>query len=127
MDCPKSSGSRDPTAHTSIIIGAGMSSHELRKPLDAVYGWTRLMHENVLNETERDEAVNSIMRNDEAQGRLIEYVLDITRIVNQKLSLDRKILDFDSIVSQAAEAVEPSANAKAIRLHTVIESRDLLV
>lgn len=105
----------------------GLISHELRTPLNAVFGWTRLMQENVLNETERAEAVNSIIRNAEAQGRLIEEVLDITRIVNQKLSLDRQILDLDSIVSQVAETIEPSANAKAIRFHAVIESRDLLV
>src|SRR3954454_5513876 len=63
----------------------GIVSHELRTPLNAVYGWTRLIQGNVLNETERTEAVKSIMRNAEAQGRLIEEILDITRIVNQKL------------------------------------------
>ncbi|HJT80806.1 MAG TPA: ATP-binding protein [Chthoniobacterales bacterium] len=105
----------------------GMISHELRTPLNAVFGWTRLMQENVLNENERVEAVNSIMRNAEAQGRLIEDVLDITRIVNQKLSLDRKIMNLDGIVSDAVEAVTPSANAKGVQLQTVIESRDILV
>jgi PAS domain S-box-containing protein len=105
----------------------GMISHELRTPLSAVFGWTRLMQENVLNETERVEAVNSIMRNAEAQSRLIEDVLDITRIVNQKLSLDRKIFNPDGIVREAIEAVRPSANARAIKLQTSIESRDLLI
>ena len=105
----------------------GMISHELRTPLNAVFGWTRLMQENVLNERERVEAVNSIMRNAEAQGRLIEDVLDITRIVNQKLSLDRKIVNLDGIVNDAVDAIMPSANAKGVRLQTVIESRDILV
>src|SRR3954468_22420236 len=105
----------------------GMISHELRTPLNAVFGWTRLMQENVLNETERAEAVNSIIRNAEAQGRLIEEVLDITRIVNQKLSLDRRIVNLDGIVNDAVEAVMPSANAKGVRLQTAIESRDILV
>jgi PAS domain S-box-containing protein len=105
----------------------GMISHELRTPLNAVFGWTRLMQENMLNEEERVEAVNSIMRNAEAQGRLIEDVLDITRIVNQKLSLDRKVVNLDGIVSEAVEAIEPSANSRAVKLQTSIESRDLLV
>jgi PAS domain S-box-containing protein len=105
----------------------GVISHELRTPLNAVFGWTRLMQENVLNEEERVEAVNSIMRNAEAQGRLIEDVIDITRIVNQKLSLDRKILNLDGIVSEAVDAVQPSASAKAIHLQASIDSRDLLV
>jgi CheY-like chemotaxis protein len=85
------------------------------------------MQENVLNEEERVEAVNSIMRNAEAQGRLIEDVIDITRIVNQKLSLDRKILNLDGIVSEAVDAVQPSASAKATHLQASIDSRDLLV
>lgn len=105
----------------------GMISHELRTPLNAVFGWTRLMQENVLDESEREEAVNSIMRNAEAQGRLIEDVLDITRIVNQKLSLDRKIINLDGIVNDVVEAVRPSANAKGVQLRTAIESRDILV
>ncbi len=48
----------------------GMVSHELRTPLNAVFGWTRLMQENVLGEEERAQAVDSIMRNAEAQARL---------------------------------------------------------
>ncbi len=45
------------------------------------------MQENVLSEDERAQAMDSIMRNSQAQARLIEDVLDITRIVNQKLCL----------------------------------------
>ena len=71
----------------------GMISHELRTPLNAVFGWTRLMQENLLSEEERGEAVKSIMRNAEAQARLIEDVLDITRIINHKLSLDREVIN----------------------------------
>ena len=105
----------------------GMISHELRTPLNAVFGWTRLMQEDVLSEEERKEAVNSIMRNAEAQARLIEDVLDITRIVNQKLTLDRAVLNLSSIVRQAVDAVRPSADVKGIALETAIASEDLLV
>src|SRR5213078_2785189 len=73
-------------------------SHELRTPLNAVFGWTRLMQEHVLGEAEHAQAVDSIMRNAEAQARLIEDVLDITRIVNQNLSLDRQLLNLTEIV-----------------------------
>ncbi|MDQ6860788.1 MAG: ATP-binding protein [Verrucomicrobiota bacterium] len=105
----------------------GMISHELRTPLNAVFGWTRLMQENVLNEDERKEAVNSIMRNAEAQARLIEDVLDITRIINQKLSLDRAVLDVVPIVREAVEAVQPSADVKGIALEAVLDADELLV
>jgi len=105
----------------------GMISHELRTPLNAVFGWTRLMQENLLNEQERVEAANSIMRNAQAQSRLIEDVLDITRIVNQKLSLDRNILNLDEVIGEAVDAIAPSVDAKGIRLRKSIESFDILV
>lgn len=105
----------------------GMVSHELRTPLNAVFGWTRLMQENLLSEAERVEAVNSIMRNAEAQGRLIEDVLDITRIVNQKLSLNRRIHKLGEIARAAVEAVRPSASVKAVSLKSSSEGGNLLV
>jgi PAS domain S-box-containing protein len=105
----------------------GMVSHELRTPLNAVFGWTRLMQENVLTEAERAQAVDSIMRNAQAQARLIEDVLDITRIVNQKLALDRQILNLNEIVNEAVDAILPSANTKNITLTSSAESDDFLV
>jgi PAS domain S-box-containing protein len=105
----------------------GMVSHELRTPLNAVFGWTRLMQENILTESERAQAVDSIMRNAEAQARLIEDVLDITRIVNQKLSLDRHIFNLTDIVNEAVEAILPSANVRNITLTNSVEANDLLI
>ena len=105
----------------------GMISHELRTPLNAVFGWTKLMQENLLSEEERGEAVKSIMRNAEAQARLIEDVLDITRIINHKLSLDREVINPLHIVAEAVEAVRPSADAKGILLESASEAEDLLV
>jgi PAS domain S-box-containing protein len=102
-------------------------SHELRTPLNAVFGWTRLMQEHVLGEAERTQAIDSIMRNAEAQARLIEDVLDITRIVNQKLSLDREIVQLWRIVTEAIDAVVPVADAKGVFLISEVESHDLLV
>jgi PAS domain S-box-containing protein len=105
----------------------GMVSHELRTPLNAVFGWTRLMQENLLNEEERAQAVDSIMRNAEAQARLIEDVLDITRIVNQKLSLDRHVWNVWEVVAEAIDAMRPSADAKGVSLVTQVDAGDLLV
>jgi len=105
----------------------GMVSHELRTPLNAVVGWTRLMQENILSEEERAQAVDSIMRNAEAQARLIEDVLDITRIVNHKLSLDRQLLNLTEIVREAVDAILPSANAREITLTSSTEANDFLI
>jgi PAS domain S-box-containing protein len=105
----------------------GLVSHELRTPLNAVFGWTRLMQEHVLGEQERAQAVDAIVRNAEAQARLIEDVLDITRIVNQKLSLDRAIVQVWRVVTEAIDDVLPSADAKGVALISEVESHDLLV
>jgi PAS domain S-box-containing protein len=105
----------------------GLVSHELRTPLNAIFGWTRLMQEHVLGEQERAQAVDAIVRNAEAQARLIEDVLDITRIVNQKLSLDREIVQVWRIVNEAIDDVLSSADAKGVALISEVESHDLLV
>lgn len=105
----------------------GVVSHELRTPLNAVFGWTRLMQEHVLADDERAQAVDSIVRNSEAQARLIEDVLDITRILNHKLLLDREMLNIWSIVNHAVEAVLPAAENKGIAVVTGEESHELLV
>lgn len=105
----------------------GMVSHELRTPLNAVFGWTRLMKENLLSDEERSQAVDSIMRNAEAQARLIEDVLDITRIVNHKLSLDRATWEVWQIVREAMDAVQPSADAKGVSVVAQVTGHDLLV
>jgi hypothetical protein len=102
-------------------------SHELRTPLNAVFGWTRLMQEHVLGEAERAQAIDSIMRNAEAQARLIEDVLDISRIVNQNISLNREIVQLWRVVTDAIDAILPSADAKGVALISEVESHDVLV
>jgi CheY-like chemotaxis protein/anti-sigma regulatory factor (Ser/Thr protein kinase) len=67
------------------------------------------------------------MRNAEAQAHLIDDVLDITRIINQKLHLDREVHPVAEIVTEAVEAVQPSADAKKITLSNRTETNGLLV
>ncbi len=102
-------------------------SHELRTPLNAIVGWTRLMQEDLLSPAERTEAVQSIMRNAEAQAHLIEDVLDISRIINQKLHLEREVRALSEIVLDAVNAVRPSADAKEIALTVSTDAAGLLV
>ncbi|MDQ2918755.1 MAG: ATP-binding protein [Verrucomicrobiota bacterium] len=102
-------------------------SHELRTPLNAIVGWTRLMQEDLLSPDERKEAVHSIMRNAEAQAHLIEDVLDISRIINQKLHLERETRALSEIVLDAVNAIRPSADAKEIALTVSTAAAGLLV
>jgi CheY-like chemotaxis protein len=85
------------------------------------------MQEDLLSENERDEAVRSIMRNAEAQAHLIEDVLDITRIINQKLILEREVRHVGEVVLDAVEAIKPSIEAKGLRLTSATQDAGLLV
>jgi signal transduction histidine kinase len=62
-------------------------SHELRTPLNAVLGWARILRSSPVQPATQQRALESIERNAQAQGRLIEDLLEISRIVTGKLRL----------------------------------------
>src|SRR5439155_2260238 len=91
-------------------------SHELRTPLNAVLGWTRVLRSRQVPAEPTARALESIERNARAQARLIEDLLEISRIVTGKLRLQMRAVDLAAIVSSAVEVVQPAAVAKRIRL-----------
>jgi signal transduction histidine kinase len=93
-----------------------MVSHELRGPLNAVLGWTRLLRTERFGEAARDRALETIERNAVAQTALIENLLDISRIVTGRMPAHRESIEFVSITENAIQDVLPSANAKQIRI-----------
>jgi signal transduction histidine kinase/CheY-like chemotaxis protein len=96
-------------------------SHELRTPLNAVLGWTRVVRSAQVDAPTHDRALESIERNARAQARLIEDLLEISRIVTGKLRLQMRDVDLAAIVEAAVEVVQPAALAKRIPLKVVIE------
>lgn len=102
-------------------------SHELRTPLNSILGWTRLMQEGLLEPGELPEAIDSITHNAKAQAQLIEDILDISRIINDKLSLEKRVLPLADIVKAAADAIRPQANQGKLRVAHTVEATDLLV
>lgn len=97
-------------------------SHELRTPLNAILGWARLVHSGHLDENERRRALQTIERNAVAQARLIEDLLDISRIVSGKVRLNLRSFQIDAVVTAALDAVRPSADARQVAL--VVEPGD---
>jgi PAS domain S-box-containing protein len=90
-------------------------SHELRTPLNAVLGWTvTLRRRNFPADTDR--ALEVIERNARAQSRLIDDVLDVSRITSGKLTLKLGPVDIGESVQVAVEAIRPAAEAKGIAL-----------
>jgi signal transduction histidine kinase/ActR/RegA family two-component response regulator len=91
-------------------------SHELRTPLNAVLGWTRVLRAAHAEPATQQRALESIERNARAQARLIEDLLEISRIVTGKLNLQVRDTDLATIVDAAVEIVQPAAAAKRLRL-----------
>jgi PAS domain S-box-containing protein len=93
-------------------------SHELRSPLNPILGWTRLLLNGKLNEDRRTEALKTIERNAKLQSQLIEDLLDISRIMQGKLSLTAAPTSLAFVISAALETVRLAAEAKNVAIVT---------
>jgi signal transduction histidine kinase/ActR/RegA family two-component response regulator len=95
-------------------------SHELRTPLNAVLGYAHLLELRGLTPERADHALHAIQRNAQAQARLIESLLDLSRIMAGKLELELKPLDVSSVVRAAADVVRPAAAVKGITVQVSV-------
>ena len=96
-------------------------SHELRTPLTAILGWSRMLRTAVLDETMRARAVETIERNAHSQSQLIDELLDVSRIVTGKLTLNVAPVELLPIVEAATDSIRPAADAKSIRLDVSLD------
>jgi PAS domain S-box-containing protein len=93
-----------------------MLSHELRTPMTAIVGWSKLLTMMHPDEATLREAIDSISRSASLQARLIDEVLDVSRIVAGKLLLNVEIADVVTTLQSAAGAVRAAADAKSITI-----------
>ena len=96
-------------------------SHELRTPLTSILGWARLLDSNRLSEKEKVRAVHVIQRNAEAQSKLIEDLLDVSRIITGKLNFEFQPVSFASITEGVVNSLAPAFDAKQLQLETTID------
>ncbi|OUL29889.1 hypothetical protein BV372_22625 [Nostoc sp. T09] len=94
-------------------------SHELRSPLNPILGWSNLLQTQNLDDQTSAYALKTIERNARLQAELIEDLLDISRILQGKLSLNSSPVDLVSVITAAMETVRLSAEAKSIAIHTM--------
>ncbi len=92
------------------------ASHELRTPLNAILGWARMLQSGRLEQGAFIRAVDSIERNARIQVRLIEDILDGSRIITGQLHLETRPVDLIAIVNAALDAVRDAAAAKRVTL-----------
>jgi PAS domain S-box-containing protein len=95
-------------------------SHELRTPLQAILGWVRILSTRAQEEGTL-RGLEVIERNARAQTRLIEDILDVSRIATGKLILKLETIDLAAVTAAALDAVRPAAQAKGIRMVEEIE------
>jgi signal transduction histidine kinase len=102
-------------------------SHELRTPLTAVLGWTRMLVRHEVQPERVAHALGVIERNALAQARLVEDLLDLSRIAGGRLRLKLAQIDLTAVVRDALEAIGPSAEAKRLLLDVQIPATGPLV
>jgi len=99
-----------------------MLSHELRTPLNSILGWTRLLIDTEGSDwSEAGHALESIDRNAKLQARLIDDMLDVSRIISGKLRLDAQPVDLTTVINSAVDTLRPAADAKQIRLYVTLD------
>jgi PAS domain S-box-containing protein len=101
-------------------------SHELRTPLNAILGWTVTLRRRKLSD-DVDRALTIIERNARQQTKLIEDVLDISRIISGKLALRLGATNISEAIAAAVETVTPAAEAKGIHLHMDVPDGSLSI
>ncbi|MUL38279.1 hypothetical protein BWI75_18570 [Gloeocapsopsis sp. AAB1 = 1H9] len=97
-------------------------SHELRSPLNPILGWAKLLLSKKLDETKTRQALITIERNAKLQSELIEDLLDVSRILQGKLSLNISPVGLASTIGAATETVRLAAEAKSVTVEANLDS-----
>jgi len=97
-------------------------SHELRTPLNAIFGWVTLLRTRRLDEPTQERALETIERNARAQKRLIEDLLDVSRIVTGKVALEILPVNPQRVVEAALETMQPAAQAKGVTVVPLLDT-----
>ena len=98
-------------------------SHELRNPLNAILGWSRvLVEERDISGDRMKKGLDVILRNAKAQVQLVEDILEVSRIVSGKLRLSTGTVDIPTVVDAAIETVRAAAQARRVSLESRIDA-----
>ena len=102
-------------------------SHELRSPLNPILGWTKLLRSRKFDQKTAERALEIIDRNAQLQAQLIEDLLDVSRILRGKLSLNACPINLAATIESAIETVRLAAEAKSINIQTIFNPSTVLV
>ncbi len=102
-------------------------SHELRTPMTSILGWVQFLRGGSYSQEELDEALQTIEASGRLQARLIDDMLDVSRIVLGKFQVDLKPTRIADIIEAALTTARPAAQQREVKLVSAIDDRDAIV
>ena len=102
-------------------------SHELRSPLNAMLGWTKVLRGGNVDEATEQHALEIIERSVRMQQQLVEDLLDTARIISGKLRMETGPVDLEQVINAAADVVRPAAEARGVDLHLELQGGDNVI
>jgi signal transduction histidine kinase len=96
-------------------------AHDLRTPLNAILGWVQLLATGRLPPDALRDGLAAIERNAQAQARLIDDLLDTSRVLSGRFTLDPAPVDVAEVIRAAVAEVRPAADAKGVTVADAIE------
>lgn len=96
-------------------------SHELRTPINAIYGWARMLEGGRLDHPGILRATEAILRNAAAQVQLTEDLFDVSRVITGNMRLDLQPLHIATVLEAALDTVRPAASTKGVHLELVLD------
>ena len=102
-------------------------SHELRSPLNAMLGWTKVLRGGKADEATTQHALEIIERSVRMQQQLVEDLLDTARITSGKLRIETGPVDLEQVINAAAEVMRPAAEARGVDLYLELQGGDNVI
>jgi PAS domain S-box-containing protein len=96
-------------------------SHELRTPLNAVLGWANILRLGKRQGEELIQGLDIIERNARIQAKIIEDLLDMSRIISGKVRLDAQWIELAAVLNESIETLRSTAQAKGVRLQAMLD------
>jgi PAS domain S-box-containing protein len=102
-------------------------SHELRTPLNAIVGWSDLLRGDTSERIDRGRALETISRNARAQSKMIEDILDMSRIINGSVKIEQRRTDLCAVATQSVDVLGLAASAKGLRVVLSVPERPVFL
>ncbi len=102
-------------------------SHELRTPLTSILSWAQMLKDGTLDTEKSKKGIEIIEASAVSQRQMINDLLDVSRILMGKLTIERQHLDIRTVLSSAIDVIRPNAEKKRIAIHVNMDQAPAFV